>query len=291
METRRIQLTGKRSYSISLPKEWIVKNNLKEKSTIFTEEIGERELLIKADSNNNSNKKVSIELNKIEDIEDFFAFCYLKNIKKIDAKFGKDKDKELKQIKKILKYLKGYEIIYQDKEKIEVSFLFEETDANINEIIKRIISLLNTQIELLDSENKEEIEETEQSIDALHFLGKRTLYLAARKSKVMKNNSIHGIDEVFLHIDLIKKLERIGDVLYSLRERKIKKDELEKLRNIFGYLDNFYSLDKQNISLSLKNLLIEFYSKETKKSFERINHLFKDVARVFISININRNLI
>ncbi len=291
METRRIQLTGKRSYSISLPKEWIIKNDLKEKSTVFTEEIGEKELLIKANTINNSDKKVSIELDCIEDIEYFFAFCYLKNIKKIQAKFGKNKIKELKQIKKILKYLKGYEIIYQNKEKIEISFLFEETDAKINEIIKRIISLLNSQIELLELKNKEEIEETEQSIDALHFLGKRILYLAARNSKSRKNNSLKDIDEVFLYIDLIKKLERIGDKLYSLKEKNIEKNELEKLRNIFGYLDNFYSLNKENISLSLKNLLIEPSSEITKKSFERINHLFKDVARIFTSLNINRNIV
>ncbi len=291
METRKIQLTGKRSYSISLPKEWIIKNNLKEKSIVFTEEIGERELLIKSNENKESEKSISIDLKKIGDIEDFFAFCYLKNIKKIEAKFGEEKNTELKQIKKILKYLKGYDIIYQDRERIEISFLFEETDANINEIIKRIISLLNTQIELLDSQNKKEIEETEQSIDALHFLSKRILHLAARDSKSRKNNSLKNIDDVFLYLDLVKKLERIGDAIYKIKEEEISEKELETIRERLGYLDNFYKLDKKETNLIIKEKIIETNKKEIKKFIKRINHLIKDISRVFISININRNLI
>ena len=65
MPTRKIQLIAGTTYSLSLPKDWVLKNNLKEKQEIQIYENNDRSLII---SPKNLEKKklnqMSIEIDK-----------------------------------------------------------------------------------------------------------------------------------------------------------------------------------------------------------------------------------
>ena len=168
MESRKIQLVGHRSYAISLPKEWIITNKLKNKDSLFIEQTDNNELIIKKnDSSSLEKKEIDISLEEITNINEFIVFCYVRNIDKIKIITKKTDYEKIVTIRNILKYLEGYDITHEDEKAIEISFLFNDININLNHIIRRMIYLLKFTITSLINQNKKNMEDTEITIDKL----------------------------------------------------------------------------------------------------------------------------
>ena len=77
MESRKIQIVGNRSYSVSLPKKWVGSNNLKDHDIVFIDITDNNDVLIrKTDIKNKLNKNISVNLENFSDISEFLVFCY-----------------------------------------------------------------------------------------------------------------------------------------------------------------------------------------------------------------------
>ena len=102
MEVRKIQSVGKGSYSISLPKEWIVHNHLKEKDFVSIESLDNRLIIDTGGTKSGKNSSVSVDYQKIKKLKEFIRMCYIKGIDNIKISFSNKKDKELSKIRDIL---------------------------------------------------------------------------------------------------------------------------------------------------------------------------------------------
>ena len=69
MERRKIQLIAGSTYTVSLPKSWVIKNNLKEKSQISITENNDRTLVLSSD------------LPSIIITSKFFTVCWDKSVR------------------------------------------------------------------------------------------------------------------------------------------------------------------------------------------------------------------
>ena len=126
MPRRRIQLIAGTTYSVSLPKNWAKKNNLKKKDEILIIEKNDGTLSIspkeiKPKKLNDISMNVDNYVGVIDQI--LFATYYL-GIEKITL-FSKLTKEVKKSIRKTLTHMSGTEINYEDKQKIVIRVLLD----------------------------------------------------------------------------------------------------------------------------------------------------------------------
>jgi phosphate uptake regulator len=288
MDSRRIQRVGDRSYAISLPKDWITNNKLKNKDLLFIEQTNNNELIIRKSNFESLNKReIVVNLEEITNIKEFIVFCYIRNVDKIKILTKKTNYEKNGSIRKTLHYLEGYDITYEDEKVIEISFLFNDININLNNIMHRMIYLLKFMTTSLINQDKN-IEDTEKSVDRLYHLSKRILFACITNQKLRLENKIKSREDLFFLKDIVKKIESIGDILYSMREMKITEKDNELINEIIKLFENM--LDKKNIDeikLGLSNIKILTKDKEVSYKSHRIQELCKDAMENFMSIQFN----
>lgn len=291
MDSRRIQLVGNRSYAISLPKEWIMSNELKNKDTLFIEQTSNNELIIKKTNLESLNKKeITIQLDKIDNINEFIVFCYVRNVDKIKILITTTDYEKLIAIRKILSYLEGYDITKENEKSIEISFLFNDININLNNIMHRMIYLVKFMITSLMNKDNITIEDTEKSVDKLYHLSKRILFSCITSQKARMENSIRSREDIFFLKDIVKKIESIGDTLYSMRKMTISEQDKEVMDTIIQIFTHM--LDKKMINeakTKLYNIYITTKNKEIYYKISRMQELCKDAMENFMSIQFNNN--
>jgi phosphate uptake regulator len=289
MDSRKIQLVGNRSYAVSLPKDWVINNKLKNKDTVFIETTGNNELLIKGTHIHKSEKnEITINLEEIENINEFIVFCYVKNIDKIKILSKKAEYKKIIAIRQILGYLEGYDITSEDEKAIEISFLFNDINININHIMRRMVYLLKFMITSLMNKDKKNIEDTETAIDKLYHLSKRILFACMKSQKFRKENNIDNVEDLFFMKDIVKKIESIGDNINSMKEMNVQPKDIEKINEIIKILEIMFDRKKiDEAKVLLSNLKITTKDKEVAYKISRIQELCKDAMENFMSIKFN----
>ena len=188
MEFRKIIKFGKSSYVVSLPSDWIKKNNIKKGDQIFFEESSNNALIFKINNTPNKIIKKKININSTNksliDIERLIISYYVKGYNTF-AIIDNNMATRSKKIKAILQNLIGLEILEQTQKRLEAKDLTDINAISIEGLIKRmdiiIRSMMEDSVNCL-SYNKKEIENAIQSINdrdndvnRLTFLGYRVL--------------------------------------------------------------------------------------------------------------------
>lgn len=223
---RKIQLVGNRTFSISLPKKWVLKHHLKKNDIVEIAE-KENELII---TNKPSTKTEEIKEIILEDLNlliPLLILCYTRRVFKIILKF-KNKEKYLSAKPRVLEaisFLEGYKILEEREESFVVVDSYKETIISIKELAKRNCIILNNMIEsiLLSKMKTKEILELEA--DRIYHLSKRLLYLCSIDNSLMKKNEIKDLEEIFLWRLIFKKFENIADILEKINKNILKEEK------------------------------------------------------------------
>jgi len=289
MDSRKIQLVGHRSYAISLPKEWIISNRLKNKDSLFIEQTDNNELIIKkTDVVSKEKKEIIILLEEIRNINEFIVFCYVRNVDKLKIISKKTDYEKIIALRNILGYLEGYDITHEDERSIEISFLFNDINVNLNHIMHRMIYLLKFMTTSLINKDTQNIKDTEKSIDKLYHLSKRILFACMNSQKLRKENSIQSREDLFFLKDIVKKIESIGDTIYSMREMKITQKDHDIINELIKILESMLDKNKMDeAKIQLNQVKIVSKDKEIFYKIHRIQELCKDAMENFMSINFN----
>lgn len=293
MESRKIQLVGNRSYSVSLPKKWVLLNKLKEQDTIFIEPNDNNELVISSiNASPKINKKeVTVTVNEIENISEFLMFCYIKNINNLKLLFKKQDYKKVKSIKHILKYLEGYDIVSEDEKKIEISFLFNDININLQKILIRMTYLLRLLLNSLKDKDSSTLEETENSIDRIYHLSKRIIFSSSYNQEIRNENNIKHYEDLFFYKDIFKKLENIGDLLIKLKEYNLSDNDEKTISHLIDLLYDLL-IKKQStnkIKLSLNLITYQSSDIDISNNIQRIHELCIDIMENSMLIEFNKN--
>jgi len=214
--SRKIIQFGESSYVVSLPKEWVRRNNLKKSDALFYSENGNGELIFYP---NSADKKEEVkEATIIADNKDALhlereimsAYVNNCNIIKIIGEI-----KERQKIEKILNNLLALQIIEESSNKIIAKDFLNIKDVSIKDIIRRmdfiIKVMLEESVESIEKSNRyEDIASMDKSINKLKFLVYRLI------KNVFKNpNKIKLLDvslQQFLSSWIIvSDLEQLSD--------------------------------------------------------------------------------
>jgi phosphate uptake regulator len=277
--TRKIQIVGNRSYAVSLPKKWVVKNNLEKKEVNIIEKEGDLILSSKKIQKNSENKDILVE--DLELIPSILLLCYSRAISKVKLIF-KNKGDYLSAkpiVLEILSHLEGFKVINDNNNNnnITISESYEKANISIHDLSKRMVIILNNMVDCILNNNSKTKKVLENESDSLYHFSKRTLYNYA-------NDSILQIDieEIFLWRLIFKKLENIGDILEkTTKESYIK----ENIQEVLNKLNDFIILQKK--------IRISEIQKIKEKEFKNLNNnkikeLVIDILNNLLLIDLNK---
>ena len=227
MEVRKLQLIGGSSYMISLPKDWIRSNELKQGDEILLQ-ISENSITVYPKKFIEDLKVTRVKVDKIPRLDEKFIrrYIFALYIQGIDEIVIEDKNvnaRVISKISEIVKQLIGMEIIDASEGRIVLKCL-ATTDFDFYGVIKRmtqiISSMLSTIHECLklgDLEGLKELSNLENDSDRLYLLAIR------QEHRLVKELSTpNKWDELKLILGVrtvAKLLEEIADSLNEFSEQ------------------------------------------------------------------------
>lgn len=288
IDVRKLISFGKNSHIISLPKNWVDRNNLKKGDLISIHESKDG-LLIKTNSDeikeeaktatiNTENK--SIALLKTEIIA-----AYLDNYNKIEV-ISNNIMTNGPEIRKILRDLSGLEIINQSSKRIVAKDLIDINEIQISTLIRRMDNITRSMIEdsfecFEGTDHSTNMSHIDEEVNRLHFLTYRIIRNGLKNIRVA--NSLET-DNLKLHLDhsITRNIERVADctkrICRNLKNTKLDQTGRDNLKQVFtkikqSYLDvmKAYYTDDKDIALGIEERNKDLITSCTN-FFQKHNH-------------------
>jgi phosphate uptake regulator len=254
MYKRKIQIIAGSTYSISLPKKWILKNKLKEKNELIISEKDDNKLVISSSVNEKNINSLSLNIEHYENIDRILYSCYYLGIENIDINSKKSFSKEERaKIKKAINHMIGIEITAEDNNKIIITSLLDKTKIDLKQLLNRMNLLISLTIDnLLENFDINDININETEIDRLYHLAVKIISLSLNDSNVLTSSNIKNLSLIPSYFLMCKKIENIGDnishLALHLKKNKIAPKEYQEILKLI----------KSEINRSIKHVANDF---------------------------------
>ncbi|MEK6908165.1 MAG: phosphate uptake regulator PhoU [Thermoproteota archaeon] len=257
---RRLQRIGS-SILVSLPKEWVIANNL-DKSNQVELETGQDTISISANKEMRPTKElvISYPLPKDENIVADITGAYLLgyDIIQITSKSiipGEDREK----IRNSMRRLVGMEIIEEDASNINMQFLLDATTLNPEKILKRMSSIalgmyddVSNGLILDDKSNLQTLSKRDVEVNRQYFLLVRLIRSTLVDKKLANVFNLENIDILDYRV-AANLLENAGDTIVELANFIYNSSlSSEHLKKIFDIVQNFNILAEKSIDAFTK---------------------------------------
>jgi len=319
-ETRKIQFTGKSSYIVSLPKQWIMELGLKQGDQIRMVRKGSSTLELfppKFESRTQKKEDAIIEIEGEEESSSIvrkLISLYFLGFKTINVK---PKNGRLSAIQRntvkesVKRMLMGSEIIADSSGGITVQVLVNLLELSVDGAFKRMIHLaksMSSDAILAVKENNlelaQEVINTDDEVDRFGFYIIRQLKIAIQNEHMLKEMGFRNARNCLGYRLVVKNIERTGDhaafIAKDLLEFKksIKKEILQKLQEMNDFClsvldDSCLALFKEDYNQAEKTIkkiseITKFEKKvrEASKSLKddeeiyRIRRMTENIRRV-----------
>ncbi|MEA2070546.1 MAG: PhoU domain-containing protein [Asgard group archaeon] len=225
--TRKIQLTGRSTYTISLPRDWVDRMKIEQGDELNILEMEEGNLLISKEIiTRNLEKEVSIDLDEIKKdslLEKMIISKYLAGYSKITLHSKKEITQKIgKKISATVNNLIGSEIISEGPKYVEIRDLALHGEFPIDKALRRAhLIARNMQKNAVEdfiesnSDNVEDIEQREKSVDRLYFLIRREISSALENPVFLKELEMKPREVLYVY-PVAKSLEKIADHCESI---------------------------------------------------------------------------
>jgi len=222
---RRLQRIGS-STLVTLPKEWVIANNLKKKSEVELE-TGQNSISITINKDSRPTKDVIISypLPKDENIVADLTGAYLLGYDLISIKSKtnipiKDRD----NIRNSMRRLVGMEIVEEDASTIQMQFLLDSATLNPQKILKQmstiVIGMFNDILTALTSKDKSNLKtlaSRDNEVNRQYFLLVRLIRSTMIDRRLASVFNLENIDVLDYRI-AANLLEGVGDTIVELAE-------------------------------------------------------------------------
>ena len=293
-ETRKIQFTGKSSYIVSLPKQWITDLGLKQGDQIRMVRKDSSTLELyppKFESRNQKKEEALIEINSDEEassiirklISLYFLGYRIINIKPKDGRLSPVQRNTVKEAVK--RMLMGSEIISDSINGITVQVLVNLLELSVDGAFKRMIHLaksMSSDAILAVKENNlelaQEVINTDDEVDRFGFYIIRQLKIAIQNEHMLKEMGFRNPRNCLGYRLVVKNIERAGDhasfIARDLLEFKkpVKKEILSKLQDMNEFCLSV--LDDACLALFKEDYL------QAEKIIEKTNEITKYEKKV-----------
>ena len=303
-EMRKIQFTGKSSYIVSLPKEWVMDMGLKQGDQVTIVRQGTSTLQIipsKRHTKVVETEDATFEINPDDEsavIVRKLVSLYFLGFKTINVKpkSGRLKPSQRFAVKDAVKrVLMGTEIIADSTDGITIQVLINLFELSIDGAFKRMLliakSMQNDALLALEEANFDlanEVINSDDEVDRFSFYIIRQLKIAIQNEHMLKDMGFENARSCLGYRVIVKNIERVGDhavgIAKDLLEFKkpVRKSVMEGIREMSNF--SLSVLDEACLSLFKKDFTqaeiaiqkTAEITKYEKKVFESIKSLRDD---------------
>jgi len=258
MEFRKLIAFGKTSYVMSIPKQWVLKNNMKKGDLISLDENeGKLVLSPRIEEEGEKIEKAEINVSKLDPaIVRFIHAIYKRGADEIAITF--DKPEQLSTIQQMISEdMIGFEITSQERNHCTIKAIAREFDQEFDSMLRRTFLVLKSMSHgIVESMENEDLD----SIPNLQHLESI-------------NNKYTGFCRRILNKHGFKEKQKNVTFMYCTVE------ELEKLADQYKYLCDYFTFAKKNI----KNI-----NKDVIKLYKDTSDLFEGFYNVFYKFELNK---
>jgi phosphate uptake regulator len=235
IEKRKIQLVAGSTYSVSLPKKWVVDNRLDESREVLIEENLEGFLtMVPENLHLPDTKTIFINAKDYKgDLDSVIFTVYYLGSDSLFIHFEEPPTKKIEtRIKKVVKYMSGTEMVYESNNNIAIQFYLDKSKVNINQLIYRISLIIEHSLNQLATRpiKIKEMEENEDEVDKLYHLLLKIITISLKDSKVLQSSNIKNVLFIPSYFVIAQKLETINDIIYHLA-KYLHENKLQKCRH------------------------------------------------------------
>ena len=274
-EYRNIQLTGKSTFIVSLPKDWITSIGLKKGDTVVIENLGDFLILKPLKEEKHGDKLAVIYFDSktsLAIILRTIVSAYLAGANIIKILFEDGTIKFSDNIKTFVKEkLMGFEILEESSNFMVIQSLIKFNELSFKRVLERmwltayymiedVIKALKTN----DIELAENISKRDDEVDRFHFYATRQIRQSLEDPKSLHEIKVERPEYILEYKSIIKSIERIADHASRIAKliRRLNK-RLEK--NLLSQIEEL-----ANKSLSMFKLSMVALSKMDEKLAHRV---------------------
>ncbi len=273
-EIRKIQLTGKSTYIVSLPKKWVLTNKLKQGDTVILSYDSNKILISPGDIADRKSVEYRVEDDEPFNIVRQVISYYLAGYEAIKIIFGKKAETIRALIKKVIrKKMIGFEITDEGRDYIEIRSLLRHGEMSLSSTINRLLRLteiiLRDTLQALyncDKALAENIIVQDDDVDRLYLFIIRMI-----RFKI----SYFGLNEEFI--------EPYEYVIYNMFVKTIERiaDHAVRIAHIVTSMKAIPPKELYNAILTLMGDAVDLYSK-AYRAF--LNRDVREANRVICSV-------
>ncbi|MGH9998720.1 MAG: PhoU domain-containing protein [Nitrosopumilaceae archaeon] len=274
-EMRKIQFTGKSSYIVSLPKEWVMDMGLKQGDQVTIVRQGTSTLQITPSKRHTKvieTEDATFEINPDDEsavIVRKLVSLYFLGFKTINVKpkLGRLKPSQRFAVKDaVKKVLMGTEIIADSTEGITIQVLINLFELSIDGAFKRMLliakSMQNDALLAFEEANFDlanEVINSDDEVDRFSFYIIRQLKIAIQNEHMLKDMGFENARSCLGYRVIVKNIERVGDhavgIAKDLLEFKkpVRKSVMGGIREMSNF--SLYVLDEACLSLFKKDFI------------------------------------
>ncbi len=223
MHIRRLVKAGQASHTISLPKEWLEKNNLSKGSTLYIHEKSAKELIITPSLAGQDPPGKSVTINvegkQLDTIQREISAAYVNNAGTIEL-IGQGITQHAKDIRRMLHDFVALEISEQTSTRISAKDLLNLKEISVDKSIKRMDLIARTMLQdckstALGNDLSESVMLRDYDINRLYFLLTRLLKSALASPEMASMLELEPA-KVLGKWMLVRYIEEFADTVKAL---------------------------------------------------------------------------
>lgn len=278
MEFRKLIKFGNSSYVVSLPKKWIIENKLEKGAVIYIEEDKDGNLTFAPKEPPESEPRTYVlDITGMDEaiLKRQICSAYINNYQYFEIR-SKKPIKDPMDLKNILTYFVGLEIMEESHTRILVRNFVDVKMVSIEELMKKMFLLLKSMMKDLTELNLDTLNSREKEIDKLHFLVRKLILYNLDNPSLMKLHKkttsdfliLRGI--TFTTEEMGDEIKYVASIFEKMDKKSIAPDYIELMQEIAEFheqvMDIFFENDiKTAISISGRKNEIR---KKIHKTFE-----------------------
>ncbi|WP_436927012.1 PhoU domain-containing protein [Halosimplex amylolyticum] len=217
METRKVQVTGGSTYTVSLPKDWATENDVSAGSVV--EFHSEEDILLLSPKSENEREEGSIEIDGLEgdQLTRAVMTMYVSGFDVITFEASRVTAGQRRTIREATQGLVGLEVIEETGERVVLQDLLDSSELSVHNAITRMrlvsLTMLSDAVTALlenDDELAQDVIERDDDVDRLWYMVSRVFRTVLRNPAAATEIGFPR-ETVFDYQSSARQLERIAD--------------------------------------------------------------------------------
>ncbi|MFT4921627.1 MAG: phosphate uptake regulator [Haloarculaceae archaeon] len=233
METRKVQVTGGSTYTVSLPKEWATDNDVSAGSIVQFH--SEKDLLLLSPKSEEDRVEGSLGISGMDEDHELtraVMTMYVSGFDVIKLESNRMTAKQRRIIREATQGLVGLEVIEETSDRVVLQDLLDSSELSVHNAITRMrlvsLTMLEDAVEALvtdDDELAHDVKERDDDVDRLWYMVSR-VFRTVLRNPTAANEIGFPRDTCFDFQSGARQLERIADHATKIADLALEVEEI-----------------------------------------------------------------